>query len=53
MQKHPALSLLEHFKDLHDLRVDRTREHELIDMLVVEETAMRMTAGTRMAPARS
>lgn len=35
MQKHPALSLLEHFKDLHDPRVDRTREHELIDILVI------------------
>jgi predicted transposase YbfD/YdcC len=35
MQTHPALSLLEHFKDLHDPRVDRTKEHELIDILVI------------------
>jgi hypothetical protein len=47
MQKHPALSFLEHFKDLHDLRVDRTREHELIDMLIVKETAMRNDGGNK------
>src|SRR5579862_9537759 len=35
MQKHPSLSLVEHFKDLPDPRVDRTRAHELIDILVI------------------
>ena len=35
MQRHPAASLIEHFKDLNDPRVDRTKEHQLIDMLVI------------------
>lgn len=35
MQKHPTLSLVEHFKDLPDPRLDRTKEHELIDLLVI------------------
>jgi predicted transposase YbfD/YdcC len=35
MQKHPSLSLLEHFKDLNDPRVDRTKDHELIDILII------------------
>src|SRR5882672_8302667 len=35
MQKHPSLSLVEHFKGLADPRVARTREHELIDILVI------------------
>jgi predicted transposase YbfD/YdcC len=35
MQKHPRLSLLEHFKALPDPRVNRTKEHELIDVLVI------------------
>jgi predicted transposase YbfD/YdcC len=35
MQKHPSLSLVEHFKDLPDPRLDRTKEHELIDLLVI------------------
>lgn len=35
MQKHPSLSLIEHFKDLPDPRLDRTKEHELIDLLVI------------------
>jgi predicted transposase YbfD/YdcC len=35
MQKHPSLSLVEHFRDLPDPRVDRTKEHELIDILVI------------------
>jgi len=34
MQKpHPELSLIEHFKNLTDPRVDRTKAHELIDIL--------------------
>ena len=35
MQRHPAASLIEHFQDLNDPRVDRTKEHELIDILVI------------------
>lgn len=35
MQKHPSLSLIEHFKDLNDPRVDRTKDHELIDILII------------------
>jgi predicted transposase YbfD/YdcC len=35
MQKHPALSLIEHFKDLPDPRINRTKDHELIDVLVI------------------
>src|ERR1700728_3435451 len=32
---HPQLSLIEHFKDLPDPRVNRTRDHDLIDVLVI------------------
>lgn len=36
MQKsHSQLSLIEHFKDLPDPRVDRTKDHDLIDILVI------------------
>jgi hypothetical protein len=35
MQKHPRLRLIEHFKDLPDPPVDRTRDHELIDVLTI------------------
>jgi len=35
MQKHPKLSLIEHFKDLPDPRVERTKDHDLIDILVI------------------
>jgi predicted transposase YbfD/YdcC len=35
MQKHPKLSLIEHFQDLPDPRVDRTKDHDLIDILVI------------------
>lgn len=31
----PKLSLIEHFKDLPDPRVDRTKDHDLIDILVI------------------
>ncbi len=31
----PHLSLIEHFKALPDPRVDRTKDHELIDLLVI------------------
>jgi predicted transposase YbfD/YdcC len=35
MQKHPTLSLVEHFKDLPEPRVDRTKAHALIDVLII------------------
>jgi predicted transposase YbfD/YdcC len=35
MQKHPNLSLVEHFKNLVDPRVNRTKDHDLIDILVI------------------
>lgn len=35
MQNHPKLSLIEHFKALRDPRVDRTKDHDLIDILVI------------------
>src|SRR5436190_9879400 len=35
MQNHSKLSLIEHFKDLPDPRVERTKEHDLIDLLVI------------------
>jgi predicted transposase YbfD/YdcC len=40
MQKHPTLSLIEHFKDLSDPRVNRTKDHELIDILVIAVCTM-------------
>ncbi len=35
MQNHLKLSLIEHFKDLPDPRVHRTKDHDLIDLLVI------------------
>jgi hypothetical protein len=35
MQKHPNLSLVEHFKNLVDPRVNRTKDHDLLDVLVI------------------
>lgn len=35
MQKHPKLSLIEHFQTLSDPRVDRTKDHDLIDVLII------------------
>src|SRR5271156_2535089 len=35
MQKHPKISLLEHFKNLADPRVNRTKDHDLIDVLIL------------------
>lgn len=35
MQNHPKLSLIEHFQDLPDPRVERTKDHDLIDILVI------------------
>ena len=33
--KHPKLSLIEHIKDLADMRVDVTRDRELMDVLTI------------------
>jgi hypothetical protein len=35
MQQHPKLSLIEHFETLSDPRVDRTKDHDLIDVLII------------------
>jgi predicted transposase YbfD/YdcC len=35
MQTHPKLSLIEHFKTLRDPRIDRTKDHDLIDVLII------------------
>lgn len=35
MPRHPELSLITHFQDLPDPRVNRTKEHQLIDILVI------------------
>ena len=35
MQSSPKLSLIEHFKNLPDPRVNRTKDHDLIDLLVI------------------
>ena len=35
MQKHPKVSLIEHFQDLPDPRVQRTQDHDLIDILLI------------------
>ena len=35
MPNHPKLSLIEHFKTLPDPRVNRTKEHELVDVLTI------------------
>jgi hypothetical protein len=35
MKIHPKLSLVEHLKEIADPRVDRTKDHDLIDVLVI------------------
>lgn len=35
MQTHPPLSLIAHFQDLPDPRINRTKDHDLIDLLVI------------------
>jgi len=35
MQKHPKISLIEHFKNLADPRGNRTKDHDLIDVLLL------------------
>lgn len=37
---HPHLSLIDHFKDLPDPRVDRTKDHDLIDILIIAVCAL-------------
>ncbi len=38
--EHPHLSLVEHFKSLADPRVDRTKDHDLNDVLVIAMCAL-------------
>ncbi len=38
--EHPHLSLVEHFKTITDPRVDRTKDHDLIDILVIAICAL-------------
>lgn len=38
--EHPHLSLVEHFKSIDDPRVDRTKDHDLVDILVVAICAL-------------
>lgn len=40
MHKHPKISLVEHFKDLPDPRVNRTKDHDLIDVMVIAVCAL-------------
>ena len=35
MQQHPKISLIEHFENLTDPRVNRTKDHDLIDVLII------------------
>ncbi len=37
---HPKLSLIEHFKNLPDPRVNRTKDHDLIDVLIIAICAL-------------
>jgi hypothetical protein len=43
---HPHLSLIESFKDLPDPRVDRTKDHDLIDILIIAICALLCAAET-------
>src|SRR5512132_2695126 len=38
--EHPHLSLVEHFKSITDPRLDRTKDHDLIDILVIAICAL-------------
>jgi predicted transposase YbfD/YdcC len=40
MQKHPKLSLIEHFENLTDPRVNRIKDHDLIDVLIIAVCAL-------------
>ena len=35
MQKHPTLSLIEHLQPVRDPRINRTKDHDLIDILII------------------
>ena len=35
MQRHSKLSLIDHFQQVTDPRINRTRDHELVDILVI------------------
>lgn len=35
MLSHPKINLIEYFKDLEDPRVNRTKDHELLDILII------------------
>src|SRR5689334_4834831 len=43
---HPHLSLIEHYKNLPDPRVDRTKDHDLIDILIIAICALLCGAQT-------
>lgn len=34
-KKHPQINLLEHLKNLHHSRVDRTKRQELLDIMII------------------
>src|SRR5580658_8417830 len=40
MQKHPKISLIEHSENLADPRVNRTKDHDLIDVLIIAICAL-------------
>src|SRR5882672_277047 len=46
MQTHPKLSLIEHFKDLADPRIDRTKEHDLINTSIKSCSLVRSIRGS-------
>jgi predicted transposase YbfD/YdcC len=46
MEPHPKKSLLEHFTTINDPRINRTKDHELIDILVIAICALLCRAET-------
>ena len=44
MQTHPKRGLAEHFKSVSDPRVNRTKDHDLIDILIIS-VCMLLCAG--------
>ena len=46
MHSHPKISLVESFKALHDPRVNRTKDHELVDVMVIALCSMLCGAET-------
>jgi DDE_Tnp_1-associated len=49
MQTHPKLSLIEHFKELPDPRVQGRCDHDLIDVLVIAVCTL-LSAGSETQP---